>query len=59
MCSSDLATVALSGETRTGILGIVIVMALGLVAFLPIRLGAAGRAASTAGSRAEAPSAGA
>ena len=53
------ATVALSGETRTGILGIVIVVALGLVAFLPIRLGAAGRAASTAGSRAEAPSAGA
>ena len=53
------ATVALSGETRTGILGIVIVMALGLVAFLPIRLGAAGRAASTADSRAEAPSAGA
>ena len=53
------ATVALSGETRTGILGIVIVMALGLVAFLPIRLGAAGRAASTAGSRAETPSAGA
>lgn len=42
------ATVALSGETRTGILGIVIVMALGLVAFLPIRLGAAGRAASAA-----------
>lgn len=53
------ATVALSGETRTGILGIVIVMALGLVAFLPIRLGAAGRAASTADSRAETPSAGA
>ena len=53
------ATVALSGETRTGMLGIVIVMALGLVAFLPIRLGAAGRAASTADSRAEAPSAGA
>ncbi|MEV0867802.1 MFS transporter [Brachybacterium paraconglomeratum] len=42
------ATVALSGETRTGILGIVIVMALGLVAFLPIRLGAAGRAAAAA-----------
>ncbi|MFI8777493.1 MFS transporter [Brachybacterium paraconglomeratum] len=42
------ATVALSGETRTGILGIVIVMALGLLAFLPIRLGAAGRAASAA-----------
>lgn len=42
------ATVALSGETRTGILGIVIVMALGLLAFLPIRLGAAGRAASVA-----------
>lgn len=39
------ATVAISGETRTGILGIVLVMALGLVAFLPIRLGAAGRAA--------------
>ena len=53
------ATVALSGETRTGILGIVIVMALGLLAFLPIRLGAAGRAASTPDSRAEAPSAGA
>lgn len=53
------ATVALSGETRTGILGIVIVMALGLVAFLPIRLGAAGRAASAADSRAETPSAGA
>ncbi|MGP5414620.1 MFS transporter [Brachybacterium paraconglomeratum] len=48
------ATVALSGETRTGILGIVIVMALGLVAFLPIRLGAAGRAASTARSGAPA-----
>ena len=39
------ATVAISGETRTGILGIVLVMVLGLVAFLPIRLGAAGRAA--------------
>ncbi|MEY8656382.1 MULTISPECIES: MFS transporter [Brachybacterium] len=48
------ATVALSGETRTGILGIVIVMALGLVAFLPIRLGAAGRAASAARSGAPA-----
>lgn len=48
------ATVALSGETRTGILGIVIVMALGLVAFLPIRLGAAGRAASGARSGASA-----
>ena len=43
---SDVAPI--SGETRTGILGIVIVMALGLVAFLPIRLGAAGRAASAA-----------
>ncbi|MCZ4325191.1 MULTISPECIES: MFS transporter [Brachybacterium] len=53
------ATVALSGETRTGILGIVIVTALGLAAFLPIRLGAAGRAASTADSRVETPSAGA
>src|SRR5699024_8441013 len=50
------ATVAISGDTRTGILGIVIVMALGLVAFLPIRLGAAGRApvASRRGSRAPA-----
>ncbi|MGP5259349.1 MFS transporter [Brachybacterium paraconglomeratum] len=48
------ATVALSGETRTGILGIVIVVALGLVAFLPIRLGAAGRAASAARSGAPA-----
>lgn len=38
------ATVAISGETRTGILGIVLVMALGVVAFAPIRLGAAGRA---------------
>ncbi|MGP9539612.1 MFS transporter [Brachybacterium sp. AOP43-C2-M15] len=38
------ATVAISGDTRTGILGIVLVMALGLIAFLPIRLGAAGRA---------------
>ena len=37
-------TVALFQDTRTGILGIVVVMALGLVAFLPIRLGAAGRA---------------
>jgi UMF1 family MFS transporter len=41
-------TVAISGETRTGILGIVLVMALGLIAFLPIRLGAAGRAAQAA-----------
>lgn len=39
-------TVAISGDTRTGILGIVLVMALGLIAFLPIRLGAAGRAAT-------------
>ena len=38
------ATVAISGDTRTGILGIVLVMALGLLAFVPIRLGAAGRA---------------
>lgn len=38
------ATVAISGDTRTGILGIVLVMALGLIAFVPIRLGAAGRA---------------
>ena len=33
-----------SNPLRTGILGIVIVIALGLVAFLPIKLGAAGRA---------------
>ena len=39
-------TVALFDDTRTGILGIVLVMAVGLVAFLPIKLGAAGRAAS-------------
>lgn len=38
--------VAISGDTRTGILGIVLVVALGLVAFAPIRLGAAGRAAA-------------
>ncbi|HJC69683.1 MAG TPA: MFS transporter [Candidatus Brachybacterium intestinipullorum] len=50
------AAVAISGETRTGILGIVLVMALGLAAFLPIRLGAAGRAASApAGRRRAAP----
>ena len=42
------ATVAISGDTRTGILGIVLVMAVGLIAFLPIRLGAAGRASSAA-----------
>ena len=50
------AAVAISGETRTGILGIVLVMVLGLAAFLPIRLGAAGRAASApAGRRRVAP----
>ena len=37
------ATVAISHDTRTGILGIVIVIALGLVAFVPIKLGDAGR----------------
>lgn len=37
-------TVAISQDTRTGILGIVIVIALGLLAFLPIKLGAAGAA---------------
>ena len=41
------ATVAIAGDTRTGILGIVLVMAVGLIAFLPIRLGAAGRASLT------------
>ena len=35
----------ISHDTRTGILGIVVVIALGLLAFVPIRLGAAGRAA--------------
>ena len=50
------AAVAISGETRTCILGIVLVMALGLAAFLPIRLGATGRAASApAGRRRVAP----
>ncbi|WP_193106506.1 MFS transporter [Brachybacterium sp. FME24] len=38
------ATVALFQDTRTGILGIVIVITVGLVAFVPIRLGAAGKA---------------
>ncbi|MFC7375191.1 MFS transporter [Brachybacterium sp. GCM10030267] len=38
------ATVAIFQDTRTGILGIVLVMTVGLVAFLPIRLGAAGKA---------------
>ncbi|GAA1288848.1 MFS transporter [Brachybacterium alimentarium] len=37
------ATVAISHDTRTGILGIVIVIGLGLVAFVPIKLGDAGR----------------
>ncbi|MGP9681397.1 MFS transporter [Brachybacterium sp. AOP3-A1-3] len=37
-------TVAVFQDTRTGILGIVIVIALGLLAFLPIKLGAAGAA---------------
>ncbi|MEE1651784.1 MFS transporter [Brachybacterium sp. J144] len=41
-------TVAVFQDTRTGILGIVLVMAIGLVAFLPIRLGAAGRPAAGA-----------
>ena len=38
------ASVAIFGSTQAGILGIVVVMAVGLLAFLPIRLGAAGRA---------------
>lgn len=41
-------TVAISQDTRTGILGIVIVIALGLLAFLPIKLGAAGAAPAKA-----------
>ncbi|HJB09653.1 MAG TPA: MFS transporter [Candidatus Brachybacterium merdavium] len=36
----------IASDTRAGILGIVLVMALGLLAFLPIKLGAAGRAAN-------------
>ena len=36
----------IASDTRAGILGIVLVMALGLLAFLPIKLGAAGRAAT-------------
>ncbi|MBM7501788.1 MFS transporter [Brachybacterium muris] len=42
-------TVWISGDTRTGILGIVLVMALGLAAFFPIPLGAAGRAVKADG----------
>lgn len=38
----------IASDTRSGILGIVLVMAVGLLAFLPIRLGAAGRAAGPA-----------
>ncbi|WP_114853620.1 MFS transporter [Brachybacterium sp. YJGR34] len=38
-------SVAVFDDTRTGVLGIVVVIALGLLAFLPIRLGAAGRPA--------------
>ncbi|MFC0673986.1 MFS transporter [Brachybacterium hainanense] len=41
-------SVALLGGTRMGILGIIAVMAVGLLAFLPIRLGPAGRAAALA-----------
>lgn len=40
-------TVWLLSDTRAGILGVVLVMALGLLAFWPIRLGAAGRAAAS------------
>ncbi|UYG18043.1 MFS transporter [Brachybacterium huguangmaarense] len=36
-------SVTLFGDTRMGILGILVVLAIGLVAFVPIRLGAAGR----------------
>ncbi|MCL6422337.1 MFS transporter [Brachybacterium sp. JHP9] len=41
-------TVGLFGDTRMGILGILIVIMLGLIAFVPIRLGAAGRAGDPA-----------
>lgn len=47
-------TVWITGDTRTGILGIVLVMALGLLAFFPIPLGAAGRAAKADGTPASA-----
>lgn len=47
-------TVWISGDTRTGILGIVLVMALGLAAFFPIPLGAAGRAVKADGAPASA-----
>lgn len=43
------AAVALLGGTRWGILGIIAVMVLGLAAFLPLRLGAAGRAGALEG----------
>ena len=39
-------TVAWLNDTRSGILGIIVVMAVGLLAFVPIRLGAAGRAST-------------
>lgn len=39
-------TVAWLNDTRSGILGIIVVMAVGLLAFVPIRLGAAGRASA-------------
>jgi UMF1 family MFS transporter len=38
-------------DTRMGIIGIIVVIALGLLAFLPIRLGAAGRAGDLAADR--------
>ena len=40
--------VTLLGSTRMGILGIIVVLTIGLIAFLPIRLGAAGRPAEAA-----------
>ncbi|MGY5765622.1 MFS transporter [Brachybacterium sp. DNPG3] len=42
-------TVWLFSDTRTGILGIVLVIGLGLLAFLPIKLGAAGRSSRPVG----------
>lgn len=39
--------VSLFGDTRMGMIGILAVLAVGLLAFLPIRLGAAGRAPAT------------
>ena len=43
--SAFAITVGLFSDTRAGILGIIVVLSVGLLAFLPIRLGEAGRSA--------------